>query len=105
MKAGMGGAPRLNHGMLVRPVVLLCYETSAVSGGRPHQRQGSRCSSARASSSYAVAMEVGTWRSGRTGSAPRLETSGKRSGSEEGQRLRGGKTRPLGGEEGIRRDT
>ena len=52
-----------------------------------------------------VAIEVGTWRSGRTGSAPRLETFGKTSGTEEGQRRRGGKPRELGGEEGIRRDT
>src|SRR5260370_26648805 len=77
----------------------------SVSGGRPQERQGSRCSSARARSSYAVAMDVGTWRSGRTGSAPRLETFGKASGAEEGERLRGGKPRALGGEVGIGRDT
>ena len=76
-----------------------------VSGERPQERHGSRCSSARARSSYAVAIEVGTWRSGRTGSAPRLETFGKASGSEEGERLWGGNPRALGGEVGIRRDT
>ena len=52
-----------------------------------------------------VAMEVGTWRSGRTGSAPRREPCGKASGAEEGERLWGGKPRALGGEVGIRRDT
>ena len=49
-----------------------------------------------------MAIEVDTWRSGR---AARLETLGKASGAEEGQRLRGGKPRALGREEGIRRDT
>jgi len=36
-----------------------------------------------------VAIDVGTWRSGRTGSAPWLETFGNTSGPEEGQRRRG----------------
>src|SRR6266436_6539356 len=72
---------------------------------RPHEGQGRRCSSARARRAYAVAIEVGTCRSGRTGSAPRLETFGKTRGCEEGQRRRGGKPRALGGEEGIGGDT
>ena len=49
-------------------------------------------------------MDEGTCRSGRTGSAPRLEALGKASGAEEGERLRGEKGRALGREERIRRD-
>ena len=52
-----------------------------------------------------MAIEVGTWRSGRTGSAPRRETFGKTSGAEEGERRWGGNPRALGGEVGVRRDT
>jgi len=52
-----------------------------------------------------VAIDVGTCRSGRTGSAPRRETVGNASGAEEGQRRWGGKPCALGGEAGIRRDT
>jgi len=90
---------------LTSPEYYCVIKHHLVSGARPQQQQGSRWRSARARSSYAVAMDVGTWRSGRTGSAPRRETFGKASGAEEGQRRSGGKPRALGGEVGIRRDT
>ena len=51
-----------------------------------------------------MAMECGTCRSGRTGSAPRRETFGYARGREEGQGLRGKMRQPLRGEKRVRRD-
>jgi hypothetical protein len=45
-------------------------------GSRPQDRHGVSASRGRPWSRYIVAMDVGTWRSGRTGSAPRRETFG-----------------------------
>src|SRR5262245_3697973 len=50
-------------------------------------------------------MEVGTWRSGRTGSAPRAEVRGYARGVDEGARAEGGMARPRGGQEGVGGDT
>jgi hypothetical protein len=52
-----------------------------------------------------VAMDSGTCRSGRTGSAPRDETFGYARGLEEGQRLRGEMRQPLRGKKRVRRNT
>ena len=49
-------------------------------------------------------MDESTCRSGRTGSSPRTETFGYRSGLEEGNSLWGGKPSALGSEEGVRSD-
>src|SRR5713226_3570952 len=49
-------------------------------------------------------MESRACRSGRTGSAPRRETSGYASGREEGERLRGEMRQPLSGEKRVRGD-
>src|SRR5713101_5722969 len=48
-----------------------------------------------------VVIDVGWWRSGRTGSAPRAETAGYARGAEEGKRCWGGKPSPLGRQEGV----
>src|SRR5215475_16229185 len=48
-----------------------------------------------------VLMEVGTWRSGRTGSAPRAEGGGYARGADEGARREGGMARPLRGQERV----
>ena len=48
-----------------------------------------------------VVMDVGWWRSGRTGSPPRAETEGYTRGAEEGKRCWGGKPSPLGRQEGV----
>src|ERR1700687_4023624 len=49
-------------------------------------------------------MDVGLWRSGRTGGAARAETFGEASGMQEGKRCWGGKPSTLGRQEGVRRD-
>src|ERR1700687_1431600 len=49
-------------------------------------------------------MDVGLWRSGRTGGAARAETFGEASGMQEGKRCWGGKPSSLGRQEGVRRD-
>ena len=51
-----------------------------------------------------VAMDSGTCRSGRTGSAPQRDTCGDARGLEEGQRLRGEMRQPIRGEKRVRRD-
>lgn len=61
--------------------------------------------STRACWTRCVVMDVGTWRSGRGGSAPRAETRGYGSGAQEGKRLWGGKPSALGSEKRIGRDT
>ena len=82
-------------------LALLCHKRPTALGSLPHARHGVAASRARPWSRYSVAMDVGTWRSGRTGSPPRREPSGYASGSEEGQRLRGGKPGALGRQEGV----
>ena len=88
-------------------LVLLCHKSFLASACplRPqYGHEGRRTMSAFACRHRSEGMDAGLWRSGREGSAARLETFGYGSGLEEGKRLRGGKPSSLGREKRVCRD-